>query len=233
MSWQPHFIAGAIKNETLPTGQGFFIVSAMKQVETRRRGRPRTLDREKALRTALELFWRHGYEGTSINDLTAAMGVTPPSLYAAFGSKEALYREALDLYVSSEAGSAARALAEEKSAFAGFRRMLAEAVDLFSSGEQPRGCMLATALLNCAAEHEEMRREAASHRKATIQFLRERLDRAVREGELPPDTSTDILARYFASVVQGIAIQAKDGVPASALKDVAEMALRSWPRKSS
>jgi len=205
----------------------------MKIDGARRRGRPRILDREKALRTALELFWRHGYEGTSVNDLTAALGVTPPSLYAAFGSKEALYRAVLDLYMTTEGGFAVRALAEEKTAFAGFRRMLAEAIELYSSGEQPRGCLLVAALPSCATEHEEARRETASRRMATIRLLRERLDRAVEEGELPPGTDTDGLAGYFAAVIQGLAIQARDGAPSSVLRAVAETALQIWPQRPS
>lgn len=195
----------------------------------RPRGRPRTLDRQKALEAALQLFWRHGYEGTSIADLTAAMGVTPPSLYAAFRSKERLYREVLDLYGASYGSFAQRALAEEPSARRAVERILREAVAVYSNGRRPRGCMLASGALTCAAEHQNVASDLARRRLAAIAAIRSRFDRAVADGELAPGTNTSALASFYAAVVQGLSIQARDGVGRKAMEKTARLAMEAWP----
>ncbi len=200
------------------------------EIEAKRpRGRPRLLDREQALETALQLFWRHGYEGTSIAELTAAMGVTPPSLYAAFGSKERLYREALDRYGASYGSFTERALAEEPTARRAVERMLREAAELYSAGPQPRGCMLATGALTCAPEHTEVVADLTRRRRSAISSVKTRFDRAVAEGELAASTDTAALAAYYSAVVQGLAIQARDGVERPVLDSIAELALAAWP----
>lgn len=201
----------------------------MKRSAKRPRGRPRLLDREKALEAALQLFWRQGYEGTSIADLTAAMGATPPSLYAAFGSKEQLYREALDLYAASYGAFASRSLAEEPTARRAIQRLLRDAVRVFSGGALPRGCMLANGALTCAPEHEEIAGELSRRRLAAIAAIKARLDRAAREGEFDAATDTKALASYYGAIIQGLSVQARDGVPRRTLQSIAETALRTWP----
>lgn len=205
----------------------------MKTETKRPRGRPRLLDRDQALEAALQLFWRHGYEGTSVADLTAAMGVTPPSLYAAFGSKDALYREALDRYGASHGAFTRRALAEEPTARAAIERILRDAVSVYCAGPQPRGCMLATGALTCSPEHEEVAADLARRRLAGIAALRTRFDRAMAAGELAPATDTAALAAYYGAVIQGISIQARDGVPRKVLQAVARAALEVWPGSTS
>jgi AcrR family transcriptional regulator len=201
----------------------------MKKTAPRPRGRPRTLDREKALEAALKLFWRHGYEGTSIADLTAAMGATPPSLYAAFGSKEQLYRDAVELYAASYGGFPARALAEEPSAYRAMERILAEAIEVYSA--EARGCMLASGALTCAPEHQHVARELASLRLAAIAAIKARFDTAVAEGELDAGADTAALASFYAAVIQGLSIQARDGVKRAILQSMAAAALAAWPGK--
>ncbi len=201
----------------------------MKDMIKRPRGRPRALDRDQALETALQLFWRHGYEGTSIADLTAAMGVTPPSLYTAFGSKEQLYREALDRYGASYGSFTARALSEEPTARQAVERILREGIELCCGGPEPRGCMLATGVLTCSPEHALVAADLSRRRLATIAAMKKRFDRAIAEGELSPSTDTQALAAYYAAVVQGIAIQARDGVGARVLRTMADLALHAWP----
>lgn len=203
----------------------------MKRTKPRPRGRPRLLDRQKALQTALRLFWRHGYEGTSVADLTGAMGATPPSLYAAFGSKEQLYREAVDLYMVSHGAFAATALAQEPSARRAIERILREAIAVYSAGPKPRGCMLTSGALTCAAEHEDVALDLARRRGAVIAALKMRFDRAVAQGELEATTNTAGLAAFYAAVVQGLSIQARDGVGRSDLEAIAEAALAAWPGK--
>ncbi|PXW57285.1 TetR/AcrR family transcriptional regulator [Chelatococcus asaccharovorans] len=201
----------------------------MKMIEKRPRGRPRALDRDEALETALQLFWRHGYEGTSIADLTAAMGVTPPSLYTAFGSKERLYQEALDRYGASYGSFTARALAEEPTARRAVERILQESVAVYSEGPAPRGCMLASGAVTCAPEHTLVVADLSRRRVATIAAIKARFDRAVIEGELAPSTDTEALAAFYAAVVQGLSIQARDGVERDVLDAVATTALSAWP----
>ncbi|MBY6239606.1 TetR/AcrR family transcriptional regulator [Methylosinus sp. Sm6] len=202
----------------------------MKKIGKRPRGRPRALDREEALETALQLFWRHGYEGASVADLTAAMGVTPPSLYTAFGSKERLYQEALDRYGASYGSFTARALAEEPTARQAVERILQESVAVYSEGPAPRGCMLASGAVTCAPEHTKVAADLSRRRLAAISAIKARFDRAVIEGELAPSTDTEALAAFYAAVVQGLSIQARDGVDRDVLETIAATALIAWPR---
>lgn len=204
----------------------------MKRIERRPRGRPRALDRDEALETALQLFWRQGYEGTSVADLTAAMGVTPPSLYTAFGSKERLYQEALDRYGASYGSFTARALAEEPTARHAVERILRESVAIYSEGPAPRGCMLASGAVACAPEHTLVAADLSRRRLATISTIKARFDRAVTEGELAPSTDTEALAAFYAAVVQGLSIQARDGVDRDVLDAIAATALRAWPHSA-
>lgn len=202
----------------------------MKMTEKRARGRPRLLDRRKALESALRLFWQHGYEGTSIADLTAAIGVAPPSLYAAFGSKERLYREALDLYAETYGGFAAKALREAPTARQAIEQILAKSIALYAGGPHPRGCMLVTGALTCASENEEVTHELAQRRGTAIALIQARFDDAVAAGELPAGTDTRALAAYYAAVVQGLSIQARDGATPEALHAIASLALTVWPK---
>jgi TetR/AcrR family transcriptional regulator, copper-responsive repressor len=201
----------------------------MKIIEKRPRGRPRVLDRQKALEAALQLFWRHGYEGTSIADLTAALNTTPPSLYFAFGSKEQLYREALDLYGASYGAFAEQALAEEPTARSAIERILREAIALYSAGPQPRGCMLATGALTCAAEHKEVAGDLTRRRLSAITRIKSRFDQAAVEGEFDTATDTATLAAFYAAVIQGLSIQARDGASRELLEAIARSALKVWP----
>ena len=201
----------------------------MKAPEKRPRGRPRLLDREQALEAALQLFWRYGYEGTSIADLTAAMGVTPPSLYAAFGSKDALYSAALDRYEASYGSYAARALTEEPCARDAVARMLREAVAVYTASREPLGCMLATGAVMCAPEHKDVTADLARRRGSVTAMIKDRFDRAVAEGELAPSTDTAALAAYYAAVIQGLSIQARDGVDRAVLEVIVTTAQSAWP----
>ncbi len=201
-------------------------------MSVRLRGRPRCFDRDLALDRAVEAFWRRGYAGVSIADLTAAMGVTPPSLYAAFGSKDALYRAALDRYLASHGSFTRRALAEEPTAQAAIARILRDAVAVYSAGPKPRGCMLATGALTCSVEHEDVAADLSRRRLAGIAALRARFERAVTDGELPRGTDSAALAAYYGAVIQGISIQARDGVTRKVLQAVALAALDAWPRGS-
>jgi TetR/AcrR family transcriptional regulator, copper-responsive repressor len=196
----------------------------------RKRGRPRLLDRDVGLEVAGRLFWEHGYEGTSIADLTEAMGIPPPSLYATFGSKEELYRQALDHISERENRQCLEALHGEMPAYDAIAFYLYDAAARFTAPGRPRGCMVSTAVLQHADKSESVAQALAARRELGLQTLKSRFERAVAEGELTAGTDTEALARFYAAVVQGMSAQACDGACTQTLKRLAEVALSAWPR---
>jgi AcrR family transcriptional regulator len=191
-------------------------------------GRPRAFDIEKALDSALRVFWEKGYEGTSLSDLTEAMGINRPSLYAAFGDKEALFRKVIDRYDEGPAAYVREALGEP-TAYAVVERLLFGSVDLLSDPCNPKGCLMVQGAISCGDGANAIRRELNSRRAAGDAAIRERLERAKSEGDLPPDVDAGDLARYFTTVVHGMAIQAAGGASRNELLGVVETALRAWP----
>jgi len=200
--------------------------------EPKPRGRPRTFDRQAALDTAVRLFWKHGYEGTSIADLTDAMGITPPTLYAAFGSKEQLYREALASYLSPERQGALQAL-DAAPAYRLIEDYLRRSAISFTDPAGPTGCMVQTAVLTCAAENEAAQSAAADARATGFAVLVALLERAIQRGELPVDTNAVALARFYSAIVQGMSVQAIDGATAAELNSFVDIALAAWPGRRS
>ena len=192
------------------------------------RGRPREFDVEKALGRALKVFWRKGYEGASLLDLTKAMGINRPSLYAAFGNKEALFRKALDRYAEGPAAYVREAL-NEPTARAAAERLLGGAVDLLTDRRNPRGCLLVQGALACGEAAESVRRELVARRAAGEAAVRRRFERARAEGDLPADADPADLARYLGAVIQGMAVQAAGGASREELQRVVALALRAWP----
>ena len=196
---------------------------------TCRRGRPREFDVEQALDAALAVFWRHGYEGASLTDLTEAMGINRPSLYAAFGNKEQLFRRALDRY-EGRAGAVFAAALNEPTALGAIERLMRGSVDGLTDCRNPSGCFLVVAAMSCGPGSAALRDEVAARRRASAApLLRARFERAVGAGELPADTDVDGLANYFATVLQGLSVQAASGVDRAALHRVVDVALRAWP----
>jgi AcrR family transcriptional regulator len=195
----------------------------------RKRGRPRTLDRDVGLEVAARLFWERGYEGTSIADLTKAMGVTPPSLYATFGSKEELYRQALDHNIAHETKRRSEALQAELPAYDALAFYLDDVVQGLTNPKNPSGCIISTAVLQHAEENESVAREVAARRETSIQCIKARFGRAIAEGDLPAVTDVDALARFYSAVVQGMSAQACDGASTETLRKLADIALSAWP----
>jgi AcrR family transcriptional regulator len=190
------------------------------------RGRPRSFDRDVALRRAVVLFWEQGYEGTSIADLTAAIGISAPSLYAAFGSKEELFREAVAAY--SQDSPTDRALARERTAREAVAAMLHDNADDYSDPATPLGCMLVLGAPVGTPEHSGVRERLADERRTAVERLRERLDRGIAEGDVPPGTDTAAVARFYSTVLDGMSIKARDGASNAELHAIADAALAAW-----
>jgi AcrR family transcriptional regulator len=199
------------------------------QSHTPRRGRPREFDVATALDRALDLFWRQGYEGTSIADLRKAIGITAPSLYAAFGSKEELYRRVLERYLTGLGRCLVDAIREELTAYVALERFLFESAKNFSGVKNPPGCLISCAIPTCAPENRTVAGIVASKRMESLHTLRNRFQQAVKSGELPRATDTEQLARFYGAVIQGMSIQALDGAGTKALRGIAETALKAWP----
>jgi AcrR family transcriptional regulator len=193
------------------------------------RGRPRSFDIDNALARALQVFWHKGYEGATLSDLTQIMGINRPSLYAAFGNKEALFRKALDRYADGPAAYVREAL-QEPTAFAVVERLLLGAVNLLTDPKTPPGCLMVQGALSCGEAADPIRQELAARRAAGEATLRQRLTRAMRDGDLPADANCADLARFVCVVLHGMAVQAAGGASRSQLRRVAETALRAWPR---
>jgi AcrR family transcriptional regulator len=193
-------------------------------------GRPRSFDADEALERALEVFRQKGYEGASLTDLTEAMGINRPSLYAAFGNKEALFRKALDRYSSGPASYIQAALAAP-TAREMAEKLIHGAVCVQTTPGQAAGCLSVTGALACSDEAQKVRAELVARRAAKLSDIRERLERARTEGDLPPDADPATLARYIATVTEGMAVQAASGATREELLQVAEMVLAGWPSK--
>lgn len=188
-------------------------------------GRVRQFDCDEALDRAMEVFWKRGFEGATLDELTAAMGINRPSLYAAFGNKEELYRKVLDRYRSGPVAFVAEALAKPTA------REVAEAllrgtVRMLTDKTHPGGCMVVQGTLACGAGAEGVRQEVLAIRDEGLGAIRERFERAVKEGDLPKDTDCTALARYVTTVMNGLAVQP---MCKAELNRVVELAMRAWP----
>ena len=192
------------------------------------RGRPRAFDIERALDQALRVFWRHGYEGASLAELTAAMGINRPSLYAAFGNKEGLFRRALDHYAKSAAAIHEAAMREPtaRRAAASILRAMADGL---SDRNNPRGCLMVQSALACGAAGECVKQELIARRATARAAWRKRFQQAKTDGDLPPEVDPSDLARYLSAMGAGMAVEAVNGATRAELHALAESALRAWP----
>lgn len=193
-----------------------------------RLGRPRAFDRETALHTAMLIFWERGFEATSTTELSAAIGINPPSLYAAFTNKETLFREAIGLYESTEAEVSRRAMDEAPDVRAAVAALLHGSVDQFTTDGKPRGCMIVLAATNHTSDHESIRDFALRCRARTKTTIKGRLDRAVTDGELADGTDTDRLAAFYTTFLNGVSLQARDGADRAQLHSLVDMAMAVW-----
>ena len=192
------------------------------------RGRPREFDLDEALERALRLFWLKGYEGTSLSDLTEAMGINRPSLYAAFGDKATLFRKVIDRYVSCHGAHVQHAL-EAPTARETAVLLLRGTAELLSTPGEPRGCLLVQGALACDEASEPIRQALQERRQAVEAALRERFEHAAAEGDLPPEAEPADLARFLTVVTQGLSVHAAGNATREELLRVADLALKAWP----
>ena len=193
-------------------------------------GRPRAFDADVVLERAMHVFWAKGYEGAALSDLTQAMRINRPSLYAAFGNKEQLFRKVLDRYASGPLAYFGKALAAAKVRDV-VEEILFGAANMASDPRFPAGCLLVQGALACGDSAGRVQKETAARRAASEVALRRRLQRAKREGDLPRNADPAELARYVMTVLQGMAVQGADGATPDQLRRVAQVALRVWPKR--
>lgn len=191
-------------------------------------GRPRTFDVDLALDRALHVFWRKGYQGASLSDLTKAMRINRPSLYAAFGNKETLFRKTLDRYSKGPTAFSHDAL-RAPTARAVVERLLGGTIDLLTNRRTPRGCLFVQSALACGDAADSIRQELASRREEGEAALRRRFQRAKREGDLPANANPADLARYITTVMHGMAVLGAGSATRPQLLRVMETALEAWP----
>ena len=191
------------------------------------RGRPREFCVDHALTQALRVFWSKGFEGASMTDLTEAMGITRPSLYAAFGNKESLFRKALDLYEHDKMAYVGKALAEPTARKVA-EAMLRGAVDNMTGLGDPHGCLGVIASVACGAEASSIREEVLERGKVAKHALIDRMERAKTEGDLPDHVDVEALTNYMYAVVQGMSVQAGAGATREELQRTADTVLKMW-----
>jgi AcrR family transcriptional regulator len=195
----------------------------------KRTGRPRGFNYDEALDRAIHVFWRKGFEGASLNDLTAAMGIRPASLYKAFGNKRALFEKALARYLAGPVAFVHDAL-NEPTAFAVADRILRRTGEFLTEGRSRRGCMTIQAALVGGVEGEPIRRKLIALRLKEQDALRRRFERAKSEGDLPDDADAADFARFVTAIYQGMTVQAINGASRDDLLRLADTALRIWPK---
>ncbi|HKR86730.1 MAG TPA: TetR/AcrR family transcriptional regulator [Phenylobacterium sp.] len=177
----------------------------------------------------MELFWARGYEGAQLTDLTAAIGINPPSFYAAFGSKEAAFREALELYERKMGSRWGQALAGDLDTRQSIRALLDYTVELALGAPGSGGCMMALGMINAMPGHEALRDLLRDRRREGVRQVRNRLEKGVRDGDLPPSTDLSRLAVFFCGILQAISLQARDGATRKELDDIVVTAMMALP----
>jgi AcrR family transcriptional regulator len=192
------------------------------------RGRPRTFSTEDALDSAMLLFWRHGYEGTSLAALTSVMGINTPSLYAAFGTKDQLFQKVLDRYLENPASYLPNAL-KEPTARKAVEKLFQGAIHMVAHARHPDGCLLVQGALAAGPAAAAVRQQLAAIRRGAQLALQRRLERAIIERDLPEQTNAEKLARYLITVLWGMSVQAAGGATRQELQEIAATALENWP----
>jgi AcrR family transcriptional regulator len=195
----------------------------------RPRGRPTSFDRSAALQQAMQLFWERGYEGTSFDDLTAAMGISPSSFYNSFGSKERLYHEAAQAYMACAGEWFATELAAETDTKTAFHNLLRAAAREFTQTDRPTGCMISLAGTHLPPALTALRETMAGYRHAAQTAMANRIRQGIERGDVPPDTDAETLAGFYGALSRGLAVLARDSASRDQLLRIIEIGMRAWP----
>ena len=191
------------------------------------RGRPRSFDRELALERAMDVFWSKGFEAASLSDLTEAMGINPPSLYAAFGDKEGLFIEAVQRYHANAQQNCP--YGDLPTAREAVENLLTFAATLFTDPGHPRGCLAVMAMTTSSTTSSKLQQLLMEQRAMAKAKLRERIQRGVKEGDVPADADATALANLYSAVLSGLSLQARDGASRKALLAAVQAAMQAWP----
>ncbi len=194
----------------------------------RKKGRPLSFDREDALNKAMLLFWRHGYEATSLNDLTTALGVKPSSIYSVFGDKKRLFLEAVTKYLSGPITSAS-IIDQAADGREAARGLLMAAAEGFTGQDTPAGCLLASSAISCSEGANDVKEELAAIRRGIEGRLLKKVKESVQTGQLPEDTAAEALASLTMAVIQGMSTLARDGAPRDKLLRTIDSVMLAWP----
>ena len=197
----------------------------------RPRGRPSNFDHEEALEKALQVFWAHGYEGASMAELTEALGINKPSIYAAFGNKEELFHKALGKYLSGPLSYISEAM-NQPTARETVETFLTKSAELLTNPNNPRGCMIVQGALTCGQGSSTIQQELIAYRSDLETSFTKRFELAKAQGDLPPEVNTKQLAKYIATIHQGMSVQATSGTSKEELLTVIQQALTNWPTSS-
>lgn len=202
----------------------------MTELVKKSRGRPKLFDNDEILEKALKVFWERGYEGASMAELTSELGVNKPSLYAAFGNKEDLFRQALSKYVAGPVAFV-RMVMKEPTARKVAEKFLLSSAEFLTNAQHPRGCMIVQGALSCGEGAQIIKEQLIQYRKHYEDLLTERFRMAQQEGELSPELNAVDLAKYLATLHQGMSVQAVNGATQEDLKSMVNIALLNWPSK--
>lgn len=194
------------------------------------RGRPRAFDRDVALRSALDLFWARGYEATSISDLKEAMGITAPSLYAAFGNKDGLFLECVELYTRDYLGEIVSSFFQAGTAKAAIESMLLRFGALYAGAGHPKGCLIVAGAANCGPEAAVIEADLKRRRTEGVALLRDRIQKGIQAGEFKSRVEAGELAEFYSAVLLGLAMRARDGASRKEMETTARTSLLAWPR---
>ncbi|QEE27523.1 TetR/AcrR family transcriptional regulator [Terriglobus albidus] len=197
------------------------------------RGRPKTFDRETALDAAMLLFWNRGFEQTSVDDLAGAMGIQTSSLYSSFGDKETLFLDAVNHYRTGRGSVFDAAVMEGKTAKEGFENLFRVTAAELTRKDQPSGCMLCLALPTCSPKYDHLQQELDRLRALSDMVLLKRLEKAVRDKEIPKSTDLRLLVSFFRTTLLGMSLQARAGASKETLLKIGKLALQIWPGKQS
>lgn len=197
------------------------------------KGRPRAFNKDTALEKAMYLFWRHGYDGTSLGQLTKEIGIAAPSLYSAFGSKENLFKLALERYFQTVSSLAVEEFSNAETVYEGLENVLFASANSFADPESPLGCMIGIGTLRCSSSNSAIQEATTVLRQKSFLDLQERLLLAQTKGEISDSTNVDAIADFYSAIVYGMSVMAKDGASRERLIALAETALAAWPKQLS